>query len=462
MAILTREGGRSIKTGGRSDLSTIQGLADLARRSGFEKEVEKILEQPKLGVLQRLGRILTSFETGNALYQSRYEKKSFAKTYLSDVYGGLKSGITGRETLQTPKRTYKDILVEEGMNDRPGKLDAVDVVGLVADIITDPLTFFGGYAGRGIAKGAKVGIEAGKKVPGLGLVLKGVQEGYEELFKPFAKIEKLGEVGKGYRQMFNKFAKGTRAEMDDFLTEVSTKAKGVKGIEKAGARIGEAVETGVKTGDNFLDEVVDSLIQTQKMFTKKEFERGILKHQLPDYMHHMLTPEAQRYLTEGFDLAQFVKPIRVKLGAAKERKIAGIVKEINEEYFKKLGFNLFEEDAFKAFAKRGIDSIRAVNTHDFLERVGNQFGKKVEANFVDEVGVKWIESAVPQLKGIRVPEAIAKHLDETNKILTNDESTKALVRLFDRIQSYWKTSVTGYFPAFHTRNALGGVFNNWL
>ena len=113
-------------TGGRlgtqtSNLSTIQGLVDLARKSGFEKEAEKILEQPKLGVLQRLGRILTSFETGNALYQSRYEKKSFAKMYLSDIYGGLKSGITGRETLQTPKRTYKDILVKEGMNDISAK-----------------------------------------------------------------------------------------------------------------------------------------------------------------------------------------------------------------------------------------------------------------------------------------------------------------------------------------------------
>ena len=444
------------------DLSSIEGLASFAKSRGFEEEAKKALEPPKLSFLQRIGRVLTSFETGNALYQKRYEQKSFGREYLSDIGKDIKAGITGHETRLTPKKTFKDILVKEGMKDRPGKLDAVDVVGLAGDIIFDPTTFFGGYAGRGIAKGVGKTVKLAEKAPLIGKTVTAGREGVEGLFKPFAKIEKLGEKGTQYRANFEKYVKGTRSEMDDFLSEVATKAKGVKQIKGAGKTIGEAVETGTKTGNNLLDEAMDSLVSTQSKFKQAEITRGILEHELPDYMHHMLTTEAQDFMSKGGDLAQFVKPIRVKLGAAKERKIGGIVTEINKEYQKKLGFNLFEEDAFTAFSKRGIDSIKAINTHDFLERAGTQFGQKVEKDFIDEAGVRWIETGAKQLKGIRVPEAIARHIDETQKFLTNDEATNGFLRVYDKLNNFWKGTVTGYFPAFHTRNAIGGTFNNWL
>ena len=462
MARLTSSRGGRL-SGSTQDLSTAEGLGRLARQKGLEKEAEQILETPKLSFLQRVGRVLTSFETGNALYQKRYEQKSFAKTYATDVLKEIGTGITGREQRPEPKKTFKDILVQEGFNDRPGKLDAADAIGLVADIATDPMTFLGGFVGRGVAKGTGKAFKIGEKLPVVGKVLKGLREGTEELFVPFAGLKRqLGSKGDEYVSGFNKYVKGTRAEMDDFLADVASKAKGVKVIPQAGKRIGEAVETGIKTGDNLLDDALDTLVSTQNSLKHAEKTRGILQSELPDYMHHMLTPEAASFLQHGGDLGQFVKPIRVKLGAAKERKIAGIVTEINKEYQKKLGFNLFEEDAFKAFGQRGIGSIRAVNTYDFLERVGVQFGKRVEKDFIDEAGVRFVESAVPQLKGVRLPDLIAKHLDDVNKVLTNDEATNSFLKVYDKALTFWKGSVTGYFPAFHTRNAMGGMFNNWI
>lgn len=457
----------STTTGGRlaikkPDISTTEGLIEFAKEKGFEKEAEKIVEKPKLSFLQRLGRGLTAFETGNAMYQKRYENKSFVKTYLSDIYKGLKTGITGYETRQTPKKTFKDILTEEGMKDRPGKLDAVDVFGLAGDIVTDPTTFLGGFVGKGAVAGIKKGVPLAKRTPVVGKTIGMTAEGLHELFTPFYKIEKMGEAGKAYRSSFEKYVKGTRNEMNDFLGEVSERAKGVKTIDKAGVRIGEAVETGISTGNKFLDEAMGDLVATQNKFKQAEKARGILQHELPDYMHHMLTPEAADFLQHGGNLSQFMKPIRVRLGAAKARKIEGIVTDINKHYQDKLGFNLFEEDAFKAFGKRGTDSLRAIRTYDFLERTGTQFGKKTNKDFIDEVGVKWVESKVPQMAGIRLPKPIAEHLDETNKILTNDEATNKFLRLFDKVQAFWKGTVTGYFPAFHTRNALGGTFNNWI
>src|SRR3989304_5857342 len=354
------------------DLSSIEGLASFAKSRGFEEEAKKALEPPKLSFLQRIGRVLTSFETGNALYQKRYEQKSFGRQYLSDIGRDIKAGITGNETRLTPKKTFKDILVKEGMKDRPGKLDAVDVVGLVGDIIADPTTFFGGFAGRGIAKGVGKTVKLAEKAPLIGKTVTAGREGVEGLFKPFSKIEKLGEKGVQYRTNFEKYVKGTRAEMDDFLGAVAAKAKGVKQIKGAGKTIGEAVETGTKTGNNLLDEAMDSLVSTQSKFKQAEIARGVLEHELPDYMHHMLTTEAQDFMSKGGDLAQFVKPIRVKLGAAKERKIGGIVTEINKEYQKKLGFNLFEEDAFTAFLKTGILDVRKFLEKEISPTIGSK------------------------------------------------------------------------------------------
>jgi len=446
----------------KPDISSIEGLASYARTKGFEREAEEATTTPKLSFLQRLGRGFTAFETGNAIYQTRYENKSFLKTYGQDVLKGLGAAFGGRETREVPKMTFKDIMVKEGFEDRPGKIDITDVVGLAGDILLDPLTWGGSFLGKGIAKTGKVGYGITKKIPKVGKIIGAGEDVVKGLFKPFHKISKLGKPGTAYQKNFLKYVKGTRSEVDDFVGELAVKAGATRKLKGAGELIGEAIETKVKTGSKLLDEVMDSLTKTQKKFTLQETKRGILQHELPDYMHHMLTPDAATFMQSGGNLTQFVKPIRVKLGAAKGRKIAGVVGDINKLYKKKLGFDLFEENAFKAFAKRGTDSIKAVNTYDFLERVGTQFGKKTGKDFIDEVGVKWVESTAKQLKGIRVPEAIAKHVDDVNKILTNDESTNQVLRFHDKVLSFWKGSVTGWFPAFHTRNALGGTFNNWI
>lgn len=617
----------------KADIGSLEGLQAFARKAGFEKEAEAS-GKPDLSVLQRLGRGLTAFETGNSFYHERYSNASFLKTFAGDIATGLSEAFTGREQRKEPKKTFKDIMVKEGIKDRPGKIDPVDVFGLIGDILFDPTTWLGGFVGKQAIKAGKFAGKVAKKAPVIGKPLAAIEEGAKTLFKPFHHVEALGKfrpkttetfeeffkknqndirggfaiteikavargskpahykaikdkpaiafakkqkdlkviedvtsagdylvvkntkegkavgdkllqlskqrektfatkdlevinkwndafskllgfddelirtisgtggfgdnilearrifkyiqeedvirTGEEYRDAYFKYARGMRHDMDELLGNVSTSAKGLKkeiGKKEfkkvsAGGGITEAIETGIKTGNKFVDEAMHGIIESQKSMAKQEATRGILKNQLEDYVHHMLTPEASHFLAEGGDLATIFKPIRVRLGAAKQRKITGIIKDINENYRKKLGFNLFEEDAFKAFGKRGVDNIKAVRTYDFLERVGHQFGKsakKGQDKLIDEFGVKWIKTGASgaklspkSLKNTLFPEPIAKHIDEINKMFSNDEATNVLLRYYDKALAIFKGSVTGYFPAFHTRNAMGGMFNNFI
>lgn len=436
----------------------MKALTRLAEQKGITEVAE-----PKLSLWQRVGRGVTAFELGDAFYGAMYEDEPFLETYATNIAKGLGSLVTGKDyRKEDPKKTFKDVLLMEGMRDRPGKIDPVDIAGLAGDIFTDPTTLMGGFIGKGIAKLGKTGVGIGKRLPVAGRAIKGGEEAVGVLFKPFYKIEKLGKTGKDYRASYEAYAKGTRSMVNDFLDEVSKKSKIVKKIPKAGEKITVAIEKRVPTGLKLLDDIADEMTALQKTFAKAEKGRGILKAEIPDYMHHMITPEAADYFKKGGNLSSFVKPIRVKLGAAKPRKLIGTIGDINKEINEKLGFNLFEPDAFKSFAKRGMDNIKAVKTYDFLKSTATKFGKISQKDFIDEAGMRWVGSTVPELKGIKLPMPIANHIDEMKNILTNDEATNALLRTYDKVLRIWKGTVTGWFPAFHTRNALGGIFNNWI
>lgn len=251
--------------------------------------------------------------------------------------------------------------------------------------------------------------------------------------------------------------------------------KGAKSIDYHVVR-----EVAPKAERSQVADLIGTLQKGQKEIAKAEKTRGILKSELKDtgYLRHFLTPEAREFLDKGGKVSgELTKPLRVRAGFAKERKISGTLAEINKKFRQAHGIDLFEPDAFKALAGRKAESIKAVATHDFLKEVGKEFGITAKtksfkspvtgktirgAQPVIKDGIRYVESSVPQLKGTLLPEPIVKHLDETRRILSNDEATNAFLRLYDRTLAVWKGSVTGWFPAFHGRNFVGGVFNNWL
>lgn len=333
-----------------------------------------------------------------------------------------------------------------------------------------------------------------EKTPVVGKLYQGAKDLAGKAFVPFKAIKEMpGGIGQEYLDKFTAFSKGTRAEVSKAVEEAATLGKTAKKElgNTAGLEIGKMLETPVakeaaqvaEAPKSVIDNIMENIRGQHANFATIEKEKGILDTELPDYVRHYLTPEGRDFLNKtGMNItAELNKPLRVKNPFSKTRQLDGTIEGINKYFQGRYGVQLFEPDAFKAFAARKAEHIKAVNTYDFLTNVGQQFGKQAEVitkeiknpitgkmatketiKPIFENGIRYIESSVPQLKGTLLPEQIAKHVDDTYKTLTNEEATRKFLSLYDKALGFWKGSVTGWFPSFHTRNSIGGVFNNWL
>lgn len=434
-------------------------------------------KEQKVGVLSKLLGLLSSGETAPGVYET-------IKT--GDIGKGVKKygeefkkGVS-LEGLSPEKKTYADVLELIGMPEGKiaGPVSARGTLGLLGDIFLDPTT----YAGAGVVKQLSKGT---KKV--LSPLVKtktgqGAIDFLGRLFKPGYEVSKLGKEGDEFLEMVNKLQKGTRSEVQKTVEEVSKLAeKTSRKYGKVGGRmVGEVVETGKKSGFDLIDEVADTIAKRSKEIGETEKTAGLLKNQVSNYLRHYITPEARELLEKyGPDvMTPTIKKYKVVLGAAKNRKIAGTIEEINKEFVKKQGINLFEPDAFKAWAGREAEHIKAIKMDSFLKEVEQKFGVKGTAPQIID-GIRYVpyqpkgalkfypltEGGVGVTKKVKtflLPEPIANHLSETSKALSNDETIKGFFKIYDKALNFWKGSVTGWFPAFHGRNFMGGTFNNFI
>ena len=338
-----------------------------------------------------------------------------------------------------------------------------------------------------------------EKTPVVGKLYESAKDLAGKAFVPFKSIKELpGRIGEDYVDKFSQFSKATRSEVSKAAEEATKLGKSAqKELGKdAGTRVGRLIEgmtdipaktaAGVEQvaakGNSVIDNIIGHIQGEHKRFASLEKERGLLDTELPDYLRHYLTPEGREFIQKNPDVAQeLLQKTRVSTPFAKERNLDDTVVNINSYFRKTHGVKLFEQDAFKAFGARKAEHIKAVNTYDFLTDVGKQFGKQAEmvtkefkhpisgqmvkketAKPIFDNGMRYIESTVPQLKGVLLPEQIVKHVEETYKVLTSDEATKGFLKIYDKALGFWKGSVTGWFPAFHVRNSIGGVFNNFI
>lgn len=335
-----------------SELDSILALAesDPEAYAPLLKEYKK-KKTPKMSALQRVVTGLSAFETADAAYKAHYEKKSFVKEQATNSYQALKQAVTGRVIEGLPqKKTYKDILVKEGMKDRKGKVDLVDVVGLGGDILLDPSTYLGGFVGKGVKYGAKGVGKLAAKIPILEQMGSAASEMFrpeiQKAFKPLLEsadpmVQRYGRKG---LDILTKYKKGTATFLEEAIVPIKDLEKKISKLYGADglAKIGHAAETGLKTGDEVMDDAARQLGEMNKSLLEAEKRAGIKVNERDNYIRHLATPEFREFLDKsGGSFTNLPKPIRTKLDFMKERQFGNIVgadgKVVTGNY-KKLGY----------------------------------------------------------------------------------------------------------------------------
>lgn len=239
--------------------------------------------------------------------------------------------------------------------------------------------------------------------------------------------------------------------------------------------------------DPKIQQAASEIMKSNNVLRQFAEERGIPVPELEGYMTHVWSAEqrAREKITrpKSVDRGSFnaANPSKSLLN---NRKLTGSAEDINERMAKsgkiKEGETYFEPNAFFASAigqKRLIDFVHAA---DFRRQIlSNQDfaipfkkGMTIPQNgvVIDVNNYKFIKESGDLLEGMGLADEIggqyivtkaAKQLLDRYQHINTDEGTKAFLKAFDSVQSFWKRGAL-FSVGYHVRNMAGAMFNNYV
>jgi hypothetical protein len=213
----------------------------------------------------------------------------------------------------------------------------------------------------------------------------------------------------------------------------------------------------------------------------KEQASGLSTEAMKDYVTHLYTGKNDQAKIKSY-FNQIASGTETKF--AKERTLEGTLTEIEQ----KLGLTP-EYDIEKILATRRMSSEQAIAKHNFLMDVGQVQGRQSTIKIRDTNGIlpgmekfapvtkeipnpaitrssrTWTEPpGVKELSGISIPDNVASYVSRMFETLpaTKHEALGKIASIYDKLQNIFKTSVTTYFPSFHTRNKMSNIWSNIL
>ena len=456
------------KTTSKTDLSTLEGLTQVAREAGLEKEIASIIDtRPKLSFLQRLGKGLGAFNPAEALLTGQEKGAGAAVVeYPKRIIQGLGSAVTGRD-YGGEQRTFSDVVEKLGVDNAILKHG----IGFVGDVLLDPSTYFGGAIARGISTGvrgtSKVALrgigkvapktEEGLKLAGTGLV-DAVGRAFKYAYKSSkgAKEDILSFMTRSQQAKFGLAASNLERLGSKILTQSQKEELALKMIagkraeftaREIGKSIEEAGQIAKQTALTGTSKKVSGVIEKQIARSQKIGEQIGLKNPYEVYFPFIKSDKVKRFLNE-------TKGIQVG-SQGYLKKFKNILTNENMEL-----------DPAVSFFTRESQIVTDKMTSDFLSGFTRKYGKPLNSFKNSDDAVKAGYQLLKD-KGMFGKE-LGYIKDFDSKLLRDSISPEfqtlnmiAKATGFDAITSLFKRSVTGLFAPFHVRNYVSGIIQNF-
>jgi hypothetical protein len=443
------------------DINSLEGLTNLANKSGLIPEVKKITkDQSKLSILQRLAKGLGAFNPAEAILTTT-EKGPIAgiEKYGTNIAQGIGSAIIGKD-YEDNRRTFSDVAEKIGVENSILKHG----IGILGDIFLDPTTYFGGAIARGLIKGTGVASNVGLKT--LGKVLPETESAIRiaggELKHAFGKLFQYGyKASKGAKEdvltHLNRVADAqlglAGSNMDRLGTNILSKEQQkefsllmVKRriAEFEGMKLSE-IQNKFKSADPLVQKKIEEQIARYKKISK---DIGI-KDSYENYYPFIRKDKLKKFFNE-------INRQGIRMGSESYRK----------EFKNLLSNEQIELDPVKAFFNVEDRIVTDKMNRIFLNNFVKRYGKPLEAFKNSD------EALANGYKIIKEKEIFGKELGYVNKydaeLLRNSlnpefQSINILAKAtgFDALTSLFKRSVTGLFVPFHVRNFASGVVQNY-
>lgn len=400
-----------------------------------------------IDVLQRPFQAVATY--GKALGQTEEAKKGAplweilsTENLAKAQQAGIK-GLKGQE-----KASFQEALPDDFRRENPVKSM---LLGFMGDVILDPLK---GEVVGPIFKTVKEAASTGADSIGISSRLAD-----NELFRAFnvtvGDSDKAKKLYNDYRYLKDKARVESVANAKALNNQIKALAKqgGVPENELK-AKIFQDIETG-SLSDEAIGALEQNIVAQNKARLEAQRAAGVEVGDLGEtYMPHIATKEADDMLNlEAMKGKIFGTRPSAKTPQALGREIDGTVAEINAKNMYGTT-KFFQDDPAIAMGVADFNAAQAIAGRKFLDDAV-QFGIKAEdapKNYV----------TIPEVPGFKFDPDIAKQLNRSYKTLSSQEEINSFLKVYDGAQNWWKMWSLGARPAYHAKNTIGNLWNNYL
>lgn len=351
-------------------------------------------------------------------------------------------GIKGEE-----KASVQELLPDDFRKANPVKSM---LLGFLGDVVVDPLKagtvqpFFSTVKAAAKTVDGSVGITS--------------RLADNELFRMFnvntGDVDKAQKLFNNYRYLKDKARiEGVQnAKALENQIKALSKQTGVP-VNELKAKIVQDIETG-NMSDDVIGAIEQRIVDRNRQLLEQQRAAGVDIGDLGEtYMPHVLTKEADEILNSDGKKNFFGLRPSAKTPQGISREIEGTVKEINAKNIYGTT-KFFQDDPAILAGYAEFNAAQAIAGRKFLNDAA-ELGVRAEVAPASYV-------TVPEIPGVKFAPEVAERLNRSYQTLTSNEKINDFLKIYDAAQNWWKMWSLGARPAYHAKNTIGNLWNNFL